>query len=83
MELANGTLRKELEFCLNSKTLSPENKITRVKAIYSQLKIKETAIAEMNHFYNTAIAHLDSIEAPKEKKAIFENFAKKLMHREQ
>ena len=36
----------------------------------------------MNHFYNTAIAHLDSIETPKEKKAIFENFAKKLMNRE-
>lgn len=83
MELANGALRKELEFCLNSKTLSPENKITRVKSIYNQLKIKEKSIDEMNHFYNTAIAHLDSIEAPKEKKAIFENFAKKLMHREQ
>ena len=83
MELANGTLRKELEFCLNSKTLSPENKITRVKSIYNQLKIKEKSIDEMNHFYNTAIAHLDSIEVPKEKKAIFENFAKKLMHREQ
>lgn len=83
MELANGALRKELEFCLNSKTLSPENKINRVKSIYNQLKIKEKSIDEMNHFYNTAIAHLDSIEAPKEKKAIFENFAKKLMHREQ
>jgi geranylgeranyl diphosphate synthase, type II len=82
MELANGALRKELEFCLNSKTLSPENKITRVKSIYNQLKIKEKSIDEMNHFYNTAIAHLDSIEAPKEKKTIFENFAKKLMHRE-
>ncbi len=82
MELANGALRKELEFCLNSKTLSPENKITRVKSIYNQLKIKEKSIDEMSHFYNTAIAHLDSIEAPKEKKAIFENFAKKLMHRE-
>ncbi|KJS05652.1 MAG: hypothetical protein VR77_07750 [Flavobacteriales bacterium BRH_c54] len=82
MELANGALRKELEFCLNSKTLSPENKITRVKSIYNQLKIKEKSIDEMNHFYNTAIAHLDSIETPKEKKAIFENFAKKLMNRE-
>lgn len=83
MELANGDLRKELEFCLNSKTLSPENKITRVKSIYNQLRIKEKSIDEMNHFYNTAIAHLDSIEAPREKKAIFENFAKKLMQREQ
>lgn len=79
---AEGKLHKELEFCLTSKTLSPENKITRVKAIYSQLKIKETAIAEMNHFYNTAIAHLDSVNAPQDKKSAFEDFAKKLMHRE-
>ncbi|PIZ06299.1 MAG: isoprenyl synthetase, partial [Flavobacteriales bacterium CG_4_10_14_0_8_um_filter_32_5] len=38
-ELAKNELKKELEFCLSSKTLSPENKVNRVKAIYSQLKI--------------------------------------------
>ena len=81
-ELAKHQLKKELEFCLSSKTLSPENKVNRVKAIYSQLKIKELTMNEMNHFYNTAIAHLDSIEAPNEKKLVFEQFAKGLMQRE-
>jgi geranylgeranyl diphosphate synthase type II len=81
-ELAKHQLKKELEFCLSSKTLSPENKVNRVKAIYSQLKIKELTINEMNHFYNTAISHLDSIEAQNEKKLVFEQFAKGLMQRE-
>ncbi|PKP44852.1 MAG: isoprenyl synthetase [Bacteroidetes bacterium HGW-Bacteroidetes-12] len=81
-ELAKHQLKKELEFCLSSKTLSPENKVNRVKAIYSQLKIKELTMNEMNHFYNTAIAHLDSIEAQNEKKLVFEQFAKGLMQRE-
>lgn len=81
-ELAKNELKKELEFCLSSKTLSPENKVNRVKAIYNQLNIKELTINEMNHFYNTAIAHLDSIEAKNEKKLVFEQFAKGLMQRE-
>jgi len=81
-ELAKNELKKELEFCLSSKTLSPENKVNRVKAIYSQLKIKELTMNEMNHFYNTAIAHLDSIEVPNDKKLVFEQFAKGLMQRE-
>jgi len=81
-ELAKNELKKELEFCLSSKTLSPENKVNRVKAIYSQLKIKDLPMNEMNHFYNTAIAHLDSIEVPNDKKLVFEQFAKGLMQRE-
>jgi len=36
----------------------------------------------MNLFYNTAISHLDSIDAPIEKKQVFESFAKSLMKRE-
>ncbi|MBW6481682.1 MAG: polyprenyl synthetase family protein [Vicingaceae bacterium] len=81
-ELAKNELKKELEFCLSSKTLAPATKVNRVKAIYSQLKIKELTMNEMNHFYNTAITHLDSIEVPTEKKLVFEQFAKRLMQRE-
>lgn len=82
-QLAKNNLKNELDFCLTSKTLAPETKVNRVKAIYNQLNIKELTVKEMNHFYNTAIAHLDSIEAPDEKKLIFEQFAKSLMQREQ
>lgn len=82
-QLAKNNLKNELDFCLTSKTLAPQTKVKRVTAIYDQLNIKTLTINEMNHFYNTAIAHLDSIEAPADKKIVFEKFAKGLMQREQ
>lgn len=81
-ELAKEETRKELEFCLTSTALKPENKVERIKAIFNTLGVKKAAIEEMNLFYNTAISHLDSIDAPEDKKKVFEDFAKQLMHRE-
>jgi geranylgeranyl diphosphate synthase type II len=81
-ELATGNTRKELEFCLTSTALKPQTKVERIKTIFNALGVKKTAIDEMNLFYNTAISHLDSINASAEKKAVFEDFAKQLMHRE-
>lgn len=81
-ELANGELKKELDFCLNSSVLDKESKVKRVTKIFDSLKIKQKAEAEMNLFYNTALAHLDSINVPQEKKQVFEDFAKALMNRE-
>ena len=81
-ELASGKISKELEFCLSSTALKSELKIERVKSIFDALGVKNSAIEEMNLFYNTAISHLDSINAPVDKKKVFEDFAKQLMHRE-
>lgn len=81
-ELATGKLKKELDFCLTSTVLSPEQKVQKVTAIFNELKIKQLANEEMNLFYNTAISHLDSIDALEEKKQVFEAFAKNLMKRE-
>ena len=81
-ELATGNTRKELEFCLSSTALKNEKKIERIKAIFDSLGVKKSAIEEMNLFYNTAISHLDSINASDDKKSVFEDFAKHLMHRE-
>ena len=81
-ELATGDLKKQLEFSLSSTALKNEAKVEKVKAIFNQLNIKKLAEDEMNLFYNTAISHLDSIDASKTKKQVFENFAKSLMKRE-
>lgn len=81
-ELATGDLKKQLEFSLSSTALKNEAKVEKIKAIFNQLNIKKLAEDEMNLFYNTALSHLDSIEAPKEKKQVFESFAKSLMNRE-
>lgn len=81
-ELAKGETKKELDFCLNSAVLDNETKVKRITKIFDSLKIKQKAEAEMNLFYNTALAHLDSINVAQDKKQVFEDFAKQLMHRE-
>lgn len=81
-ELAKGKTKKELDFCLTSTVLTPEQKVEKVTAIFNKLNIKQLANEEMNLFYNTAISHLDSIDASAAKKQVFESFAKSLMKRE-
>lgn len=81
-ELAKDKTKKELEFCLSSTALSKKAKVDRITTIFNGLNIKKIAIDEMNLFYNTALSHLDSIDAPASKKQVFEDFAKTLMHRE-
>jgi len=81
-ELATGKTAKDLGFCLNSTVLEDDTKVEKVTAIFNELNIKKLAMEEMNLFYNTAISHLDSIDANADKKLIFEQFAKGLMNRE-
>jgi geranylgeranyl diphosphate synthase type II len=81
-ELATGKTQKDLDFCLTSKVIDDSTKVERVTTIFNTLNIKKLAVDEMNLFYNSAISHLDSIEAPTDKKQVFENFAKSLMNRE-
>jgi len=81
-ELASGKTAKDLDFCLTSTILDDNSKVEKTTAIFNELNIKQLAIDEMNLFYNSAISHLDSIDAPADKKQVFENFAKSLMNRE-
>ncbi len=81
-ELAQGKTAQDLDFCLTSKVIEDNAKVERVAVIFDALNIKKLAIDEMNLFYNTAISHLDSIDASADKKLVFENFAKSLMQRE-
>ncbi|MCO6500777.1 MAG: polyprenyl synthetase family protein [Vicingus serpentipes] len=81
-ELATGNVKKELEFALSSTALTDTKKVEKVKAIFDELGVKQLATEEMDLFYNTALSNLDSIDAPADKKRVFENFAKKLMNRE-
>lgn len=81
-ELAVGKNKKDLEFCLSSTALENDQKVKKVTLIFNALNIKKLALEEMNLFYNTAISHLDSIEASESKRRVFEQFAKGLMKRE-
>ena len=81
-ELASGKTQRDLDFCLTSNVIDDKTKVERVTTIFNTLNIKKLAMEEMNLFYNTAISHLDSIDAPTAKKQVFEDFAKSLMQRE-
>jgi geranylgeranyl diphosphate synthase type II len=81
-ELATGKHQQDLDFCLTSKIIDDNTKVKRITNIFNALNIKVLAEKEMNLFYNAAISHLDSIDAPTAKKQVFENFAKNLMKRE-
>jgi geranylgeranyl diphosphate synthase type II len=81
-ELATGKIAKDLDFCLTSKVIDDEAKVKRITTVFNDLNIKKLAEEEMNLFYNSAISHLDSIEANATKKLVFEQFAKSLMNRE-
>jgi len=81
-ELATGKTAKDLAFCLNSTVIEDNAKVEKVTTIFNELNIKTLALEEMNLFYNTALSHLDSIEANADKKLVFEQFAKDLMNRE-
>lgn len=80
--LATGKTQKDLDFCLTSKVIDDTTKVSRVTGIFNTLNIKKLAVDEMNLFYNSAISHLDSIDAATDKKQVFEKFAKSLMQRE-
>lgn len=82
IELATGKIKKDLDFCLTSKVLDDDAKVNKVKIIFNELNIRQLALDEMNLFYNTALSHLDSINALAENKLVFEDFAKSLMNRE-
>jgi geranylgeranyl diphosphate synthase type II len=81
-ELATGKIQRDLDYCLSSNVINDNTKVERVTTVFNALNIKELAVEEMNFFYNTAISHLDSIDAPTAKKQVFEDFAKSLMQRE-
>ena len=55
LELATGKTKKDLDFCLNSKVLDDNAKVSKVKNIFDALNIKQLAMDEMDLFYNTEI----------------------------
>jgi len=59
-----------------------ELKVNGVKAIYTELNIKANAEAKMNSYYTIALANLEAINLPKEKKQPLLNLAHFLMGRE-
>jgi geranylgeranyl diphosphate synthase type II len=73
-------IKQELINWLNVKDKNSE-KIAAITSLYNQQGIKEKARAKMEDFYQKAIAALNNVNIPTEKKAVLLHLAEELMDR--
>jgi geranylgeranyl diphosphate synthase type II len=78
---ADGTVRKQLHALLKDSTIAPEEKISRVLAIYDSLGVREIAEGEINLHFSKAMAALDSLEADSERVEPLRELAQSLLGR--
>lgn len=82
-EKADDKTRNELNEWLGNKTISADEKIGRVKAIYDRLGVNDLARETMNQYSQQAMLHLREVVVPDEsRKAPLEKFTIKLLKRE-
>ncbi len=72
---------EEERFTLNA-PLPPAEKIAAVIDLYQRYQIRESTLHLMNAYLEKAIAALQAVEVPDEKKEAFRNLVKEILHRE-
>jgi len=80
---ADAEQKKQLMLLLTDKTLPDQHKIQSVTALYNQLGVRQICEEVMNNYTMLALAELDKINAPEEKKLILINLAQKLLARKE
>ena len=83
LERADEKNRSELTALLNDKTISANNKINGVKAIYDRFEVSDTAQKAVTEYWRQAVAHLqDVVIAERARMGNIELLAEKLLKRE-
>lgn len=82
LKKASASDKKELCDWLALKEFDSAEKINAVTDIYDKLNIKELTNSRIKDFYNQAIASLEHLNRPEEKKTELFNFASYLMERQ-
>nr|WP_262907822.1 polyprenyl synthetase family protein [Hymenobacter sp. 15J16-1T3B] len=59
-----------------------EAKVAAVTAVYDELSIRPRTEALINYYFQDALAHLDAVQAPADRKALLRGLALQLMERE-
>lgn len=59
-----------------------ENKVEKVKSIFSNLNVREAAIVEIDKFFEKGIQYLEQINVPEENKAKLRDLAHKMIDRD-
>lgn len=79
---AEGAEKKELEQWIGAKDFDRDEKVKAVTRIYNSLGIDKMAKAKMEQYYNDAIAFLDKINVPENRKQALRDYADSMMKRE-
>ena len=82
LELSEPANRKELSLLYQDNEMNAAEKVKKVTVLFDKVNVKEHLEAEMKTHYVTAVAALDGIQAPEEKKIALRGFFGKLMDRE-
>ena len=72
----------ELEGWLTCQDFEPQEKIAAVTRLYDELHIRQMAEQKINHYFDAALAALDAIQLPTERKQILLELAYKLLNRQ-
>jgi len=81
LEKASPIQKEELNVWLTKKEFNVEEKISAVTDIFDALKIKEIIDDRIKEFYTTALASLEHLDRPEDRKTELFNFASYLMTR--
>lgn len=81
LERASSTQKKELTGWLSKKDFDPEKKIAVLTELFDQLNIREVTEKRIRDYYDLALASLEHLNRPVERKTELLNFASFLMSR--
>lgn len=81
LKLANAEQKQKLLSLLANKKIENEQKISEVKNIFNQLKIKQLTQDKINNYFNLAFENLEKINLSNEKKQPLKDFANALVNR--
>jgi geranylgeranyl diphosphate synthase type II len=81
LESASGTQKEGLLAWLKEEKFEPEEKIKAVTVIFDALNVKEVTEKRIRDYYQQALANLENLNRPEERKTELHNFASFLMNR--
>lgn len=82
LELADNRTLEELQSLFSGTPDSMEQKVSKVKAIYDKLNIKQHTEDRISYYYREAMKALGEIDLPEENKSELVKFANNLRHRD-
>jgi len=81
LQLASGTLQKDLKTWINADEFNADDKIKGVRNIYNSLGVDALAKDKMNFYFDKAMAALDQVNGRESMKNELRQFAIKLIER--